>query len=364
MGSIEISSRYRELLAGYGVLVGIIILLSIAVGINFFYYIFFKRFHKRIIDRGGVWQEAFLYAINTPFRIFIWFLASVLILEILSSVVQEEVLYKFIALVEHVGVVVLLFWAVLNFVSRIETNLLGESGRKRYKADETLVKMVIKILRVALIGFALVILLQGVGVPVSGIIAFGGFGGIAVGFAAKDLLANFFGGLVIFFDRPFNLGDRIEIPEQKIQGIVEHIGWRVTRVRLFDTRPAYIPNATFSTTIIENITKRPNRQIKTHIQLRYQDARAIPKILEEFQSLLQAHDGIDQNRMRTVRFDEFGESGLNILIYCFTLTPDWDRYLQIQQEIFLEFVKIVHAHGADFAFPTRSIYMEKVQQPV
>ena len=114
--------------------------------------------------------------------------------------------------------------------------------------------------------------LQSLGVSVSGLLAFGGIGGIAVGFAAKDMLANFLGGLSIYLDRPFAVGDWIRSPDRSIEGTVEDIGLRVTRIRTFDQRPLYVPNSTFSSVSLENPSRMTNRRIYETIGVRYEDA--------------------------------------------------------------------------------------------
>ena len=103
--------------------------------------------------------------------------------------------------------------------------------------------------------------MQALGYSISGVLAFGGIGGIAVGFAAKDLLANFFGGLMIYLDRPFSVGDWIRSPDKNIEGTVEEIGWRLTRIRTFDKRPLYVPNSTFTQISVENPSRMLNRRI-------------------------------------------------------------------------------------------------------
>ena len=105
-------------------------------------------------------------------------------------------------------------------------------------------------------------------------------GGIAVGFAARDLLANLFGGLTIYLDRPFSVGDWIRSPDRQIEGVVERIGWRSTVVRRFDKRPLYVPNSVFSTVVVENPSRMTNRRIYETIGLRYDDARVVGAITD------------------------------------------------------------------------------------
>ena len=125
---------------------------------------------------------------------------------------------------------------------------------------------------------------------VSGLLAFGGIGGIAVGFAAKDLLANFFGGLMIYLDRPFSVGDWIRSPDKEIEGTVEDIGWRLTRIRTFDKRPLYIPNSIFASISVENPSRMSNRRIYEKIGIRYDDMSKMNTIVTEVKLMLQKHE--------------------------------------------------------------------------
>ena len=109
-----------------------------------------------------------------------------------------------------------------------------------------------KLLRLSIVISAVLVALPTVGIEITALLAFGGVGGLAVGFAAQDLLSNFFGGLMIYLDRPFTIGDWIRSPDREIEGTVESIGWRLTVVRTFDKRPLYIPNSVFTTLTVEN----------------------------------------------------------------------------------------------------------------
>ena len=144
--------------------------------------------------------------------------------------------------------------------------------------------------------------MQTLGYSLSGILAFGGVGGLAVGFAAKDMLANFFGGWMIYVDKPFRVGDWISSPDRNIEGTVEYIGWRQTRIQTFARRPLYVPNATFMSISVENPSRMQNRRIKQCFGLRYGDNDKVNLILEDVRSYLRGHDGIDQVRTIMVNF--------------------------------------------------------------
>jgi len=199
------------------------------------------------------------------------------------------------------------------------------------------------------------VILQTLGISVTGVVAFGGIGGIAIGFAAQDLLANFFGGLIVYLDRPFSVGDWIRSPDREIEGTVEDIGWRVTVIRTFDKRPLYIPNSIFTTISVENPSRMLNRRIYETIGLRYRDSGKVREIIESVKKMLTKHEEIDTSTTLIVNFVTMGASSLDFFIYTFTKTTDWVHYHEVKQDVLLKIIDIVHAHDADIAFPTTTI---------
>jgi MscS family membrane protein len=195
------------------------------------------------------------------------------------------------------------------------------------------------------------------------LLAFGGVGGIAVGFAARDLLANFLGGLSIFLDRPFAAGDWIRSPDREIEGTVEDVGWRVTRIRTFDQRPLYVPNSVFSTVALENPSRMRNRRIYETIGIRYTDAALMATIVAEVETMLREHEAIDASRTLIVNFVAFGASSLDFFVYTFTKTTDWVTYHGVKQEILLNILEIIDRHGAEIAFPTRTVLLDQAEPP-
>ena len=199
--------------------------------------------------------------------------------------------------------------------------------------------------------------MQTLGYSISGVLAFGGIGGIAVGFAARDLLANFFGGFMIYMDRPFNVGDWIRSPDQEIEGTVEQIGWRLTTIRTFDKRPLYVPNSVFTTISVENPARMSHRRIKQTIGIRYADAPKMREIIAAVRQMLQDHEEIDSRQTLIVNFDEFAPSSLNFFIYTFTHTVEWIYFHEVKQDVLLKIIDIIEAHGAECAYPTSTLHL-------
>ncbi|MFM1896339.1 MAG: hypothetical protein RLZZ385_1413 [Pseudomonadota bacterium] len=263
-----------------------------------------------------------------------------------------------INLVRQLSLVVLSAVFLVRFISLVEAAKLAELKSQppgHGKLDVTTVTALAKLLRLAVVITAVLISLPTMGIDVTALLAAGGVGGIAIGFAAKDLLANFFGGLMIYLDRPFAIGDWIRSPDREIEGTVEHIGWRLTVVRTFDKRPLYIPNSVFSNMALENPSRMTHRRIKENIGIRYQDADKMDVIIRDVRQMLQAHPDIDSSATLIVNFNTFASSSLEFFIYTFTRTTNWIRFHEVKQDVLLKIVTIVQGHGADFAFPTTTI---------
>jgi MscS family membrane protein len=245
----------------------------------------------------------------------------------------------------------------LRFLSMLINRL--EKTQIRKGSDPTSARMISRVMK--FLAFMIMLLFFGehFGLSMSGLLAFGGLGGIAIGMASKDILSNIFSGTMLYFDRQFNIGDWISSPDRNIEGTVLEIGWRQTKIMTFDQRPLYVPNSLFSSISVENPGRMTNRRISTEIGLRYEDANKIRVIVEDIRHMLTQHSAIDQNQTILVYFNAFADSSLNIMVYCFTKTTHWAEWLGIQQEVYLKIIDIVQQHGADFAFPSQTVYLEK-----
>ena len=220
-------------------------------------------------------------------------------------------------------------------------------------------EITIRVIRVVIIVITVLILMQQYGLSITGLLAFGGVGGLVVGLAAKDLLSNFFGGLMIYFDRPFKVGEFIKSPDRNIEGIVESIGWRLTVVRTFSKNVLYIPNSAFSNIIVENATRMTNRRINEIIGLRYEDLRKIPNIVSDIRKILNTNSDIDQKNEPVVYFTSFEASSCDIIVYAFTNTKDWREFLKVKEKVLFEISEIISNNGAEIAFPTTTIDWKK-----
>jgi len=233
-----------------------------------------------------------------------------------------------------------------NYMLERKTNVDNDSVR--------LFSRLIKILIVIAIALGIA---QYLGFSISSLLTFGGVGGIVMGFAAKDMLSNIFGGLMIQMDKPFSTGDWIR--SSKFEGTVEKIGWRMTRIRTFAKNPVYIPNSIFASIPIETPSRMTNRRIKEVIGIRYDDIAQIPAIVDEVEALLKAHKDIDQSESLRVYFNYFNASSLDFNVYAFTKTTSKDEYQRVKQQILLDVADIIAKHKAEIAYPTQTLHIQK-----
>ncbi len=323
--------------------------------IAFFVRLFLKKLGLKSQQTQNLWDDAFVESLHLPCRGLIW-LMGISFAADLVAVEAESSIAPITDKVREIGLIILISWFFVRLVKALEKNLTNPKYQSK-PMDLTTARAMGKLLRASIIITATLIVMQNLGYSVSGILAFGGIGGLAVGFAAKDLLANFFGGLTIYLDRPFKVGDWIRSPDKEIEGTVEDIGWRLTRIRTFDKRPLYVPNATFTQISLENPSRMSNRRIKETIGIRYDDATKMDLIVTQVKDMLLSHPDIDTTQTLMVNFDKFAPSSLDFFIYTFTKTTDWGEFHRIKQDVMLKIISIIDNNGAECAFPTSTLHI-------
>ena len=343
----------------------------IEVFIVVFFTAFINWIQKRILSKVIIklertrtyWDDALFDAARKPLSLLIWIIGLTFAADIVKNE-ADAAIFGAIAPIRDVGVIVAISWFLVRFIGRAEKNIIGKKQLAGEEFDQTTADAIAKLLRISVILTSALVAMQTLGYSVSGVLAFGGIGGIAIGFAARDLLANFFGGLMIYMDRPFDVGDWIRSPDQEIEGTVEKIGWRLTTIRTFDKRPLYVPNAIFTNISVENPSRMSNRRIKETIGIRYDDVAKMKDIIADVKQMLKEHDDIDTNQTLIVNFNEFAPSSLDFFIYTFTKTTNWIRFHEIKQDVLLKVIDIIESHGAECAFPTSTLHIpQEIQVP-
>jgi MscS family membrane protein len=329
------------------------------VAINIVIYYVFRRVERLTEKTATVWDDALVRALRKPLTAVLWVVGVAFAAEIVHKHTGAPI-FDFVVPTRNAVVIFSLAWFLLRFIRNATRNIITAREAAGETVDHTTVDALSKLGRFSIIIVAALVTLQTLGFSIAGLLTFGGIGGIAVGFAAKDILANFFGGLTIYLDRPFVVGEWIRSPDKEIEGTVEYIGWRHTRVRAFNKNPIYVPNALFTTIVVENPTRMTNRRIKETVGIRYDDLAKMAPIVADVQAMLRSHPEIDTGQTLIVNFNTFGPSSLDILLYAFTKTKEWIRYHEIKQDILLKVADIIARHGAEIAFPTRTLHIQSL----
>ena len=312
-------------LGEYNWVVQAFLVVLICLIVNFFIRNMINRLHRRLEKTNNPWDNALIDALRRPLSLLIW-IAGIALAGEVALQATGNTLFEAVRPLRDLGVVSVLALFLLRLARNAQAAYLIQTGEKEGAIDATTLDALAKLVRISIMITAALVALQTLGISIAGVLAFGGIGGIAVGFAAKDLLANFFGGMMIYLDRPFVVGDWIRSPDKEIEGTVEAIGWRLTRIRTFDARPLYVPNAVFSTISVQNPSRMTHRRIYEVIGIRYEDADKMSEVVATVKKMLTEHPEIDTSRTMIVNFNSFAPSSLDFFIYTFTKTTNWVAY--------------------------------------
>ena len=334
-------------------IIKVFLVVFITLVANFLWKRIHDKLHQQLQKTKNDWDDALVLSLFSPITLLIWGIGAWIIVNYLFD-------YEVKTTVRDIGLVIVFSWFMVRFIREGENNLMRSNKHKKDedKIDQSTIEAISKLLRVSVSITTILVILQTMGVSISAVLAFGGIGGIAVGFAAKDLLANFFGGLIIYLDRPFSVGDWIRSPDRNIEGTVEYIGWRQTRIRTFDKRPLYVPNAIFNSITVENPSRMQNRRIYETIGIRYDDIKQMGPIVSEVKSMLKSHPEIDANQTLIVNFNAFSDSSIDFFVYTFTKTTNWVDFHEIKQQVLLKIAEIIESNKAEIAYPTQRLQVD------
>jgi MscS family membrane protein len=334
----------------------VLAVVAAVVVLNVLAYYLLRHIEKIAARTTTVWDDALIKAARKPLTLILWVTGTVYAIHIVHQHSGTPI-PGFVLPTRDTLIIAALAWFLMRLIRNASHNILTRNAAED-GMDHTTVDALSKLGRFSVVIVAALTILQTLGFSISGVLAFGGIGGIAVGFAAKDMLANFFGGLTIYLDRPFTVGEWIRSPDKQIEGTVEYIGWRHTRVRAFNKNPIYVPNALFTNIVVENPTRMTHRRIKETIGIRYADIDRMAAIVADVKAMLRAHPEIDSSATLIVNFNQFAASSLDFFIYTFTRTVEWVHYHEVKQDVLLKVAAIIQAHGAEVAFPTRTLHIE------
>lgn len=325
-----------------------LVALGVFVALGFMLHLLKKQAQKS----HNEWDDIFLETIGLPLKIAIIYFW---VYSLINLMAKQAILLAQLKPILATVPILLVTWFVFRFIDKVSKKI----NQNKTKTDADFIQLVAKLSKIFIGIVVLLMLAQYFGFSISSILALGGMGGLIIGFAAKDMLANIFGGLMLHIDKPFNTGDWIRAEAHGIEGVVDKIGWRMTKVITFSKNPIYVPNSLFSTVPIETPSRMTNRRIKQTIGVRYNDLNKIEKIINATEGYLKNSTDIDTNRTIIVNLNNFSAYSVDFFIYCFTKTTAWAKFHQIKQKVLLDISQIIQDHQAEIAYPTQIINLNK-----
>lgn len=274
------------------------------------------------------------------------------LLPVLALPVQLSATLVIALQVAATGSIVVILYRVVD----IATDYFGErAARTETRLDDQVVPMMRRALKIALVVVALIFVLQNLNVDVGSLLAGLGLGGLAFALAAKDTLGHLFGSLTIFADRPFQLGDWVKI--DNVEGTVEEVGFRSTRIRTFYSSLVTVPNSKVANSVVDNMGERKFRRFKMTLGLAYSTPTdRIQAFVEGVRAVLAANEAIEYE-ITQVYLYAFGPSSVDVLVYGFLNVPDWSKELEHRHNLLLEFHRLAQTLQVEFAFPTQTLHV-------
>ncbi len=289
-------------------------------------------------------------SLEKPLRDFFIILGAYLALNLLPLSMGQNLL---VSRVFRSAIIILIAWGLYTFIAT--DSLLFEQFQIRF--NNMLAPFFSKALQALVVIMAVLIVATEWGYDINGLIAGLGLGGLAAALAAKDALANIFGGIMIIMEKSFAIGDWILTPS--VEGTVEDINFRSTRVRTFAQALVTVPNATLANEPITNWSRMGKRQVTFHLGVTYSTSRQqLARCVEAIREMLENHPGIHKETIM-VNFERFNDSSLDIFLYFFTITTSWKEYLEVREDVNFKIMAILEREGVEVAFPSQSIYIEQ-----
>jgi len=261
--------------------------------------------------------------------------------------------------IENTMITYNIFWLIYALTHALRGLIYSFTSKLNPELSYEMGNFILAIIRGVVISVGLGAILELWGINVAGLVAGLGIGGLAFALAAKDTAANLFGSIALLLDKSIRIGEWIRI--DGVEGIVEDIGMRTTKIRSFQKSLITLPNQVIANSPIENFSRRGIRRIKMTIGVTYDtNSEQIQQILKDIKEMLKNHEHISQKSTTLVNFTTFGDSSLNILVYTFANTANWKRYMDIKEDVNLKIMKIIEDNQSAFAFPSQSVYVESL----
>lgn len=320
----------------FEILLGIGILGVLNWGLNRVIKFISKRYSRHAYD----WRGKLSYILYTPLNLFIWLLTFAYSIDILGNRFGFGAALNYLSPFRSAAIVGTAAWILLRLKTQWHRTWVASSQLGKRAIDPSTAYVLGRISSITIGVIATLVVLQILGLDIKPLIVFGGVGAAAIGYASQDVIANFFGGLMLHITRPITIGEEVSIQEKGITGTVEEIGWYLTVVRDDAKRPIFIPNATFSKLLVTNISRRTHQKFEHAFTVDLKNKAHSDALVASLKEKVASHSEVDTQLPVLVYFDQKkGEAtSLNVQFYC--LETKREKFLAIQQK----FERLIQAH--------------------
>lgn len=344
----------------YGLYSEAIAILLIVFVFNVFAKWVLRKLHIHFQKHNQVWKDSFVEALYLPLSTYVWFFAFIHAIDLINHRVFEGVFFQNMHTILQVGLLFAIAWFVMRWKRNVVKFLIKKSKAREVLIEANKIDVIDKLLTMAVLFLTLLCAMEITDQSMNTLIAFGGVGGLAIAFASQEVIANFFGGLMIYMTHPFVIGDWINIPDHNIEGYVEEIGWYMTRIRTFEKRPIYIPNSMFSKAVVMTPSRMSHRQFNETLGIRYSDMPVAKAIIHDIKEMLAKHPDIDTHQDILVHLKGFGNYTVDILVYAYSHVTSTVGYRKVNEDLLFKIYDIITAHGAELAYPTQQVIDPKI----
>lgn len=311
-----------------------------------------------VLNRRGMKAQSRGWRRSRPFGLMAMATAWFFCLGFLNLPEQS---YSALMLVVRLVLMVGTTWAVCSLIEYVAEVLSHLALRTDTRIDDVVVPMVQRALKILVVALGIVWIADNMDMDVAALLAGLSIGGLALALAARDTVENFFGTVSILADRPFEVGDWIDT--EGVEGTVESVGFRSTRIRTFYNSLITLPNALLTRAKVDNLGARRYRRIRETLGVTYDTpADKLEAFVEGIRELIRRHPYTRKDYFH-VYFHSYGDSSLNIMLYLFLETPDWATELRERQRLLMDILRLSTELGVEFAFPTRTLHMVQGENP-
>lgn len=314
----------------------IAVAILLVVGIQTFSSLLIKKLQKKLDS------VAFLRAIKGPWILTLWSLTVVFLVSHLYPQSDQTLALSFLIPLRNACIIGAIAWFLLGWKKEIERSLQAHHSTK---IDPTSLQIISRLTTIVVLFVAVLVILQLLGINTSPLLALGSVGAASIGFASKDVIANFCSGLSLQISRTFVIGEEIALPEKSLTGIIEKIGWFTTTIRDFERREVYLPNNCFSTLLLINVSRKTHRHLKQTLYLSFESAEKIQPVAEKIRQRISQHLNIDSREPIHVHLRKVSEWSMELCIEAFAKVIPLPAFLELQQQILIEAYEVCKEGG-------------------